>query len=305
MVDTPIPISGLPAGGTLAGPEQIPAVQSGTTVRVSAQAIANLAPAASPSLLVESGPSAKISALSAGSSLAGTEVVAVVQGGATVKVSVQAIANLSTLAPPAILVESGSAAKTSGMTAAATLAGTEVVALVQGGVNVKTTAQAIANLAPAATVPAAILVESGSAQKISALSAAASLAGTEKVPILQSGATVETSVQAIANLASTGMAVTQQSGTSYALLIGDAGTKVQFTNGSAIALTIPTNASVAFPIGTNIIIMQSGAGVVTVNAAGGVTLNSYLNKVSTAGQFAQATLTKDATNTWSLVGTLA
>ncbi len=218
---------------------------------------------------------------------------------------VQNIANLSILAPPAILVESGSAAKISAMSAAGSLGGTETVALVQGGVNVKSTAQAIANLAPAVSVPAAILVESGSAQKISALSAASSLAGTEKVPILQSGATVETTVQAIANLASTGMTVSQQSGTSYSLVIGDAGTKVQFTNGSAVALTIPTNASVAFPVGTNIIIMQSGVGVVTVSAAGGVTLNSYLNKVATAGQFAQATLTKDATNIWSLVGTLA
>lgn len=44
-------------------------------------------------------------------------------------------------------------------------------------------------------------------QKISALSAAAALTGTEEVPVNQSGATKKTTVQAIANLAGGGTSI--------------------------------------------------------------------------------------------------
>jgi hypothetical protein len=78
------------------------------------------------------------------------------------------------------------------------LTGTETVPVLQGGGNDKTTTQAIANLAPAV---AAILVESGAAVKVSAMSAAGALAGTEAIDIVQAGANVKTTLQAIANLA--------------------------------------------------------------------------------------------------------
>jgi hypothetical protein len=106
------------------------------------------------------------------------------------------------------------------------------------------------------------------------------------------------------NVRIVGMIVTQQTGTTYTFTLADANTYVQMSNGSAIAATIPTNTSVAFPIGTIITVEQDGAGVVTMTAAGGVTFHSPSAKVATNGQYAQVVATKVATNTWVLSGNL-
>ncbi len=100
------------------------------------------------------------------------------------------------------------------------------------------------------------------------------------------------------NVRYTGMIVTQQSGTAYTLQLSDAETYIQFTNGSAVAATIPTNATVAFPIGTTITLEQDGAGTVTATAAGGVTLHTPTSGAASAAQYAEVYLTKVATNTW-------
>ncbi len=96
-------VPALPSASALSGTEPIETVQSGASVKTTAQAIANLAPSAAPAVLVESGSAKKISAMSAASSLAGTETVALVQGGATVKTTAQAIANLAPAAGMAIV----------------------------------------------------------------------------------------------------------------------------------------------------------------------------------------------------------
>lgn len=97
----------------------------------------------------------------------------------------------------------------------------------------------------------------------------------------------------------------QQSGSAYSLVLGDAGTVIEFTSGSGITLTIPTNASVAFPIGTIIEVFQYGAGQVTVAGAGGVTLRSDGGKVKTAAQYATIGLRQRAVDEWILNGDLA
>ncbi len=186
---------------------------------------------------------------------------------------------------------------------ASSLGGTEPVAIDQSGVTARTTVQDIADLAGA--VAPAVLVESGLSAKISALTPAGALAGTEPLAIVQSGATVSTTVQDIANLAVTGMSVTQQAGTTYGFVLADAGTYIQYTNGSSITATVPTNASQPFAIGTTINNEQNGAGVVTIAAAGGVTLHSNGALVSTNGQYAVASLVKVASDTWTLFGLLA
>ena len=95
-----------------------------------------------------------------------------------------------------------------------------------------------------------------------------------------------------------------QTGTSYGLVASDAGKMVTLSNASAITLTIPANASVAFPVGTEIDILQLGAGQVTV-AITSDTLNSYNSLTKLAGQYAGATLKKTGTTTWVLVGNLS
>lgn len=99
--------------------------------------------------------------------------------------------------------------------------------------------------------------------------------------------------------------INAQTGTSYTLVLSDNGKMVTLSNASAITLTVPANASVAFAVNAEIDLAQLGAGQVTVAAAGGVTLNSYQSKVALVGQYAGATLKQTATDVWILIGNLA
>jgi uncharacterized protein (DUF2147 family) len=92
-----------------------------------------------------------------------------------------------------------------------------------------------------------------------------------------------------------------QSGTAYTLALTDSGKLVELSNAAAITLTVPTNGTTAFPTGTQIDILQTGAGQVTVGGAG-VTLQSEGTKLKLKGQYAAATLIKRATDTWVLIG---
>jgi hypothetical protein len=71
--------------------------------------------------------------------------------------------------------------------------------------------------------------------------------------------------------------------------------------GSANNLTVPLNSSVAFPVGSQINILQTGSGQTTVVAAGGVTINATPG-LKIRAQWSYATLIKRATDTWVLVG---
>lgn len=95
-----------------------------------------------------------------------------------------------------------------------------------------------------------------------------------------------------------------QTGTSYTLVIGDRDKLVEMDNATANILTVPTEASVAFPIGTQILIVQKGAGQTTISGDTGVTVYSEDSKVKTVGQYALATLIKCASDTWYLGGNL-
>jgi len=100
------------------------------------------------------------------------------------------------------------------------------------------------------------------------------------------------------------IALNAQTGTTYTAVLTDDGRLVTCDNAAAITFTIPPNSSVAFGIGTQINIMQLGAGVVTITAGAGVTLRSNGSKLKTNGQFAVATCCKIATDTWVVVGNL-
>ena len=63
-----------------------------------------------------------------------------------------------------------------------------------------------------------------------------------------------------------------QTGTTYTLALTDGNnTMVELSNASAITLTVPLNSSVAFPVGSQVNLLQTGAGQVTVAGASGVT----------------------------------
>lgn len=92
-----------------------------------------------------------------------------------------------------------------------------------------------------------------------------------------------------------------QTGTTYTLVLTDVAKVVSLTNASAITLTIPTNASVAFPTGTQILLYQGGAGQVTVSGAG-VTIRAQASKTKIAGQYGVAGLLKVGTDEWVMFG---
>lgn len=115
------------------------------------------------------------------------------------------------------------------------------------------------------------------------------------------------SVANLNSMLTTDAAENAQVGTTYTLVLTDKlpRTFVTCSNASAIALTVPPNASVAFPTGTLVEVWQKGAGAVTLTPGSGVTLsvNSGLTLV-TNGQYAVATLRKVDTNTWYVSGNL-
>jgi ethanolamine utilization protein EutQ (cupin superfamily) len=114
------------------------------------------------------------------------------------------------------------------------------------------------------------------------------------------GSAIDTTVYGVA----TKSTINTQTGTTYTLVLADAGKLITLDNGSAITLTVPTNATVAFATGTRIDLAQLGAGQVTV-AGAGVTFNSKGSKLKITGQYSAATLIKIATDTWVLIGDLS
>ena len=95
----------------------------------------------------------------------------------------------------------------------------------------------------------------------------------------------------------------------YTLVLGDQGDILLATNGAtAGTITIPLNSSVAFPSGTQITLIQTGAGQITIQGAGGVTVAST-GATSTAPKLrvlnSSATLIKTNTDAWYVVGDIS
>lgn len=92
---------------------------------------------------------------------------------------------------------------------------------------------------------------------------------------------------------------------SYTLVLADAYTQIEMNVASANNLTVPLNSSVAFEIGTQILISQYGAGQTTIVATGGVTIRSSGGKLKIGARYAAGTLEKVGTDEWYLFGELA
>jgi hypothetical protein len=99
--------------------------------------------------------------------------------------------------------------------------------------------------------------------------------------------------------------VSTQGGTAYTPVAADFGIILSFNNASPITVTVPTNATAMFAIGTKLTLEQTGTGQVSITPAGGVTLNVPIGFVAKArAQFSEMVLTKVATDTWELAGDL-
>lgn len=97
--------------------------------------------------------------------------------------------------------------------------------------------------------------------------------------------------------------INPQSGTNYTLTLADRGGLVTMNHADANTLTIPANASVAFPVGTIISVIQLGAGTTTIAGDTGVTVNGVSGASGSIGsRFQAAALLKTATDTWTISG---
>jgi hypothetical protein len=95
----------------------------------------------------------------------------------------------------------------------------------------------------------------------------------------------------------------------YTAVIADTYQVLELMNkATAIAYKIPTNASVAFPIGTVLTILNIGAGVCTISAvtSGTTTVLSAgaVAAAPTVGQYKTAACIKTGTDTWYVVGAI-
>lgn len=101
------------------------------------------------------------------------------------------------------------------------------------------------------------------------------------------------------------LTLNDQTGTTYTLVLSDAGKLIRASNAAAITLTVPPNASVAFPTGTSIAVQQQGVGQVSIAAGAGVTINSRSSMSKISDRYGGVSLVKTASDTWWLEGALS
>lgn len=90
---------------------------------------------------------------------------------------------------------------------------------------------------------------------------------------------------------------------SYTLVLSDKRKIVEMNVGSANTLTVPPNSSQAFPVGSQVTILQVGTGQTTIVAGSGVTVNATPG-LKLRAQWSSVTLIKRATDTWVALGDL-
>lgn len=103
------------------------------------------------------------------------------------------------------------------------------------------------------------------------------------------------------------LAFDPQTGTTYTAVLNDNGQVVTMNNASANTFRIPTNASVAFPIGTQINVIQIGAGQTTINAVTSGTTTIQSTGAAPAApllraRYSAATCLKAGTDLWYVFG---
>lgn len=89
-----------------------------------------------------------------------------------------------------------------------------------------------------------------------------------------------------------------QTGTSYELVLEDAGKVIEMNNASANTLNIPANSSVAFPVDTRIDVIQYGAGQTTIT----ITTDTLTGTATIGAQYQVVSLWKRSATEWVVIG---
>jgi len=98
----------------------------------------------------------------------------------------------------------------------------------------------------------------------------------------------------------TNIAAVNYTGTTDTLALTDAFALLYYSNAALVTVTIPTNASVAFAVGTRIDLMSTGAGGLTLTTTSLTLLGSSPKK--TIAQNEVLSIEKVATDTWAIIG---
>ena len=102
------------------------------------------------------------------------------------------------------------------------------------------------------------------------------------------------------NLAYNAVNINAQTGTTYTFALADAseGKLVTASNAASSTYTVPPQSSVTWAAGAVLRILNQGAGVVTIAAGSGVTINGT---PLTLAQYKGAALQRTASNTWTII----
>lgn len=90
----------------------------------------------------------------------------------------------------------------------------------------------------------------------------------------------------------------------YTFALADEGKLSEFDNAGATTITIAADSSVNFPVGAQLLLLQTGAGQTTFAGAVGVTVNGTPG-LKLRAQWSSGVLIKRAANSWVLLGDLA
>jgi hypothetical protein len=126
---------------------------------------------------------------------------------------------------------------------------------------------------------------------------------SDRLYLTNNAATTRSTIAFTTDIIGANLTINAQTGTSYTLALSDASNMVTLNNVSPVSLLIPTDASVAFSIGAQILLMQLGTGQVTVSAATPATTSvNGKNGFKISGQYAVVCLVKIAANSWVISG---
>jgi|GEM_PF-3765822 len=118
---------------------------------------------------------------------------------------------------------------------------------------------------------------------------------------------IAAAASAVAAAASASLTREEETGSSYTLVLTDVNKFKDFTNASALTVTIPPNSSVAFPIGSQLACRQgAAANQLTFAPGAGVFLLSKYGRLKTENvQYAMVHLIKTGTDSWQLTGDMS
>lgn len=129
--------------------------------------------------------------------------------------------------------------------------------------------------------------------------------GGTDVAVADGGTGASTTVDARVNLAQDFPVGTFATATPRDIILEDAWTTIVMNLAGANNIVIPANSNIAFPIGTELIIMQYGAGTTTVQISTDDLRYDAAYSAALNGQYAVVGIKKVAATEWFLFGNLA